>query len=159
MSQQNVSEPKNKGGLKPGTKHAGSFKPGADPRRMRKMIYDASGKPVSVAQMARNDTRLALDLIRQVLPDEKQPMDRRLHCAKLLINLGWAAAPRAIVSSVTHHQGNLPSTDALMHSLTTGEPLQIAPAEDPNTIDMDADSLQKGASDPIDIYADLDRSQ
>ena len=122
-------------------------------------MLDPNGKPVSISQLARNDTRLALDLIRQVLPDTKQPMDRRLHCAKLLINLGWAAAPRAIVSSVTHHQGNLPSTDALMHSLTTGEPLQIAPAEDPNTIDMDADSLQKGASDPIDIYADLDRSQ
>jgi hypothetical protein len=142
MSGQNVTtEKKDKGGLRPGTKHAGSFKPG-DPRFQNKMVMlGANGKPVSISQLARNDTRLALDLIRQVLPDEKQPMDRRLHCAKILINLGWAAAPRTLISSVTHHQGNLPSTDALMHSLATGEPLQLPPATDAEIIDIPSDSL------------------
>lgn len=159
MTGQSAKTERDNRGLKPGTKHSGSFKPG-DPRFQKKMVmFGEDGKPISISQLARNDTRLALDLIRQVLPDEKQPLDRRLHCAKMLINLGWAAAPRAIVSSVTHHQGNLPSTQALMHALETGEPLQLAPAEDPNTIDMDANSLVKGAANPVDIYADTDRSQ
>jgi hypothetical protein len=134
---------KGKRGPPKGSTHSGSFRSGADPRRMKKMLYDPSGKPMSIAQLARNDTRLALDLIRQVLPDTKQPMDRRLHCAKLLINLGWAAAPKAIVSSVTHHQGNLPSTDALMHSLATGEPLQLPPPNDSEIIDIPSDSLSQ----------------
>jgi len=134
---------KGKRGPPKGSTHSGSFRSGADPRRMQKMVYDPSGKPISIAQMARNDTRLALDLIRQVLPDTKQPMDRRLHCAKILINLGWAAAPRAIVSSVTHHQGNLPSTDALMHSLQTGAPLELPPPTNAEIIDIPSDSLSQ----------------
>jgi hypothetical protein len=149
-----------KRGMRKGQTHSGSFKAGvADPRRMTKMMYDENGDAISVSQLARNDTRLALDLIRKVIPDESLRLELRLTAAKTLVNLGWAAAPRAIVSSVTHHQGNLPSTQALMHALETGEPLQLAPAEDPNTIDMDANSLVKGAANPVDIYADTDRSQ
>jgi hypothetical protein len=149
MTEANATEvKKDRGGLRPGQKHAGSFKPG-DPRFQRNAVMlGPNGKPVSVAQLARNDTRLALDLIRQVLPDEKQPMDRRLHCAKMLISLGWAAAPRAIVSSVTHHQGSLPSSEALMHALQTGEPLQLPSPSEPNTIDMDCDSLNRTVTSP-----------
>jgi hypothetical protein len=143
MTGQSATQTKSKGGLKPGTKHAGSFKPG-DPRfERKKLMLDPNGKPVSISQLARNDTLLALDLIRQVLPDEKQPMDRRLHCAKILVGLGWAAAPRAIVSSVTHHQGSLPTSEALMHALQTGEPLQLPTPSEPDTIDMGCDSLSR----------------
>lgn len=147
MTEANATEvKKDRGGLRPGTKHAGSFKPN-DPRFQRNAVMlGPNGKPVSVAQLARNDTRLALDLIRQVLPDEKQPMDRRLHCAKMLISLGWAAAPRAIVSSVTHHQGNLPSSEALMHALQTGEPLQLPSANESEIIDIPNDSLYQAVT-------------
>lgn len=100
-----------------------------------------TGKPVSIASMARADTHLALELIRKVIPDESLRMELRLTAAKTLVNLGWAAAPRAIVSSVTHHAGNMPSVNQLMDALHTGEPLQL-PAlpsvNQPEVIDVES---------------------
>lgn len=149
-----IEKPKRRGGQKKGTTHSGSFKKGDDPRRQTRMARDPiTGKPVSIAALARADTYLALELIRKVIPDETQRMELRLTAAKTLVNLGWADAPRAIISSVTHHNGSLPSVTQLMDALQTGQPLQLPELPSINqseVIDIEAtDSLTKGTVKPV----------
>jgi len=152
--QTELVKPKRRGGQKKGTTHSGSFKKGDDPRRQTRMARDpVTGKPVSIAAMARADTYLALELIRKVIPDESLRMELRLTAAKTLVNLGWADAPRAIISSVTHHNGNLPSVNQLMEALQSGQPIklpELPPLNQSEVIDIEvADSLKKGTLNPV----------
>lgn len=125
-----------------------------DPRfAPRRAIDPETGKPIAISELARRDTHLALAVIREVLSDNKQRIEMRLSAAKTLVSLGWAAAPRTIVSSVTHHAGNLPSVNQLVEALHSGQPIhlpELPTANEAVVIDMEApNSIEKGASDPV----------
>ena len=141
--------------------NSGSFKKD-DPRfTVRRAIDPTTGKPISVAELARRDTHLALAVIREVLENKRTRIEMRMSAAKALLSLGWADAPRQHLTAVVHSQGSLPSVHQLMQALTSGEPLelpQLPAANHAEIIDLEpSDSLSKGAINPVDSMVIEDR--
>jgi hypothetical protein len=134
---------RSRSGLRKGQTHSGSFKKD-DPRFLvvRGAIDPTTGRKVSVSELARRDTYLALDACRDILINSRSP-ELKMAASKCILNLGWAAAPRQTIAQITHNVGNVPSTTALMKSLTDGTPLELPSPNDPDTIDIDCDSLSR----------------
>ena len=127
----------------PGTKKAtaGSFVKN-DPRfTVKRAIDPTTGKPISVAELARRDTHLALAVIREVLDNKRTRIEMRMSAAKALLSLGWADAPRQQITAVMHTNGSLPSVTQLLNALNTGESLEL-PAlpsiNQPEVIDVES---------------------
>ena len=134
---------RSRGGLRKGQTHSGSFKKD-DPRflAVRGAVDPTTGRKVSVSELARRDTYLALDACRDILINSKSA-ELKMAASKCILNLGWAAAPRQTIAQITHNVANVPSTTALMKSLTEGAPLELPSTNESEIIDMPGDSLSR----------------
>ena len=86
-------------GLKPGQRHAGSFRKGADPRR-NGYLHDGR----SFAEMARQEAPRCLALWVAAVNDELAPWPVRLRASELIVERAHGKAISLIDMQVTHNR-------------------------------------------------------
>lgn len=110
-----MSEPKKRPGLKPGQRHAGSFKKGVDPRR-RGYLYD--GK--TFAAMAREEAPQCLALWVRAVADESAPWPVRLRASELIVERAHGKAVSFVDMQLTTERPLRSLTDEELAAIASG---------------------------------------
>lgn len=93
-----MTEPR-RPGLKPGQRHAGSFRKGDDPRRTGgAKLYDG----MTVAQMCRLQGPRSVEFLTRVRDDEGAPLSARIRAVELMLDRGYGKAVSVVDMQVTH---------------------------------------------------------
>ena len=100
------SAKKRKGGLKPGQRHAGQFKPGFDPKRASispsTLNATATYGGKTLAQLARDITPEYFTVLREAAVRDDVPWAVRVSASQYLADRGWGRASQTLDVNVNH---------------------------------------------------------
>lgn len=111
-------------GPKPGTKHAGTFKPGFDPRRAKYTERDITLLPTyngkTMAQIARDMTPDVARVLHEATTREDVPWPVRVSASQYLADRGWGRAAQTL--DVNMNGGNALSLADTLRLMATVSP-------------------------------------
>jgi hypothetical protein len=116
MEGDNLFRANKRRGVKRGTKHAGSFQPGYDPRRYSGPT-DRSRIRRQVEDMAQDHAETAVRFLADTINDEAAPFKERRASAELLLSYAYGSPVARSVHAIVSQHANREPTLAQLHEV------------------------------------------
>lgn len=134
-------QPPKRRGLKPGQRHSGQFAKGYDPRRPSAERY-AQNK--SLMELARQDVPTALEVVRQVLADDKASPKEKLTAANIIFD---RAHGKPVQGVLVGQEAGTPSTMSTAQLATAAQSLLEQDEVDDDVLEAEFQEITEPGGD------------